>query len=122
MALLLFRLLTLVVLYLIQKLIKKLEKYELWTTCYNFFRAVNFMLILNFLIEVYFEMALVSSVVKPDDLLTTTSGEIIACVFWFICVISTRIIVPTVLAYSLAIVAIDKKTNSPVNFYRFSLT
>lgn len=58
-------------------MIKKLEKYELWNMCYDFFRAVNFMLILNFLIEVYFEMALVASVVKSDDLLSTDRKSVV---------------------------------------------
>ena len=101
--------------YLLQNIMKGLKEHELWTKYYEIFRAFNLTVMLNFLIEVYFEMALVASVVKSDDLLSTTSGEIIACIFWFICVISTMIIVPAVLAYSFAIVAIDKKTNSPVN-------
>ena len=66
-------------------------------------------------------MALVSTVVESDDLLSTTSGEVIACIFWFICRISTMVIVPAVLAYSFIVVAIDRKTESPVNLKRFSL-
>ena len=108
--------------YLIQKIRKGLTKNELWAKYYEIFRAFNMTVMLNFLIEVYFEMTLVASVVKYEDLIFTTGGEILGSIFWFFCYISTTFVVPAILAYSYLIVLFDgKKTASPLNLRRFSL-
>ena len=108
---------------LLQKIMKGLSKHEVWNKYYELFKSFNLTVMLNFLIEVYFEMAMVSSLVKYDDLLFTTGGEILGSIFWFICYISTTIIVPAILAYSYLIVFLDsKRDSSPLNLRRFSIS
>ena len=106
--------------YSLQKIKSGLSKHGLWNKYYELFKSFNLTVMLNFLIEVYFEMAMVSSLVKYDDLLFTTGGEILGSIFWFICYISTTIIVPAILAYSYLVVFLDGKKNySPYNLRRF---
>ena len=112
-----------VMMYLLQRIKKGLTKNELWTKYYEIFKALNLTVMLNFLIEVYFEMTLVASVVKYDDLLFTTGGEILGSIFWFFCYISTTFVVPAILAYSYLVVFFDGKKNSlPLNLQSFSLS
>lgn len=73
------------------------------------------------MIEVHFEMALSVSVVKFKDLLFSTNGEVLGCIFWFICKTCSSIIVPGVLGYVFLIVFIEENINfrllSLIKFY-----
>ena len=48
MTLLLFRYVVFALLFMIQKIFKKLKEYEYWNMIYDYFRAVSLIIIFNF--------------------------------------------------------------------------
>ena len=121
MAILLFKFVMLLCLYPVNRSMRNPERHERWTKFYGLFRSIDLIVLLNFMIEVHFEMAITVSVVRFKDLLFSTNGEILGSVFWFICFVSSKIIVPAVLIYSFLIVFIEENIDywlvAMVKFY-----